>query len=260
MRTGLAAVVVGLALVAVAVWTLLGGRSAVEQVGSPPDNAPAVVETIRGVVVGVPSGGGGSRDSKGSGATGPTGPLITIRSAGEALKVHAGPPRFHSQIGLSLAVNDEIEVTGIRRRSAGTPILIAETLKKGDKVFKIRGESGEKLWQPNKRPPPELSAISGEVLSLAPEMTDLAPNRERSGMMVAVQTKDGKIVVQLGPESFRVKQGLVLAVGDHVEINGWPLPGAVVVDTPVMLAASIKKGDQSLRVRDEQRRALWPAQ
>lgn len=223
------------------------------------EGAPGV-ETIRGEVVALPSAGRGGGNSKGPGANGPAAPLITIRSGSETIQVHAGPPRFHEQIGLSLAKKDQIEVTGKRQGTPAKPILVAQTIKKDDRVFKIRGDNGEKLWQPKQKNPPELSAIAGEVVSLAPEVTDAAPGRERSGMMIAVQTENGKIVVQLGPESFRIKQGLTLAVGDRVEISGWRLPGAVVLDVPVMLAETIKKGDRALRVRDEQRRAVWPAQ
>jgi hypothetical protein len=219
---------------------------------------PSGLETVRGEVVVLPTGGRGGGDSKGAGASGPTAPLITIRSAGETIQVHAGPPRFHQQIGLSLAKGDQIEVTGKRRGTEGKAILVAQTVKKGDQVFKIRGDNGEKLWQPEKRPPPPLSSIAGEIVSLEPEVTPDMPARERSGMMIALKSKDETIVVQLGPESFRVKEGLILAVGDRVEVSGWRLPGAQVLDAPVMLAGTIKKGKQELRVRDEQRRALWP--
>src|SRR5512139_2022946 len=266
MRMG---VVAGVVLVAVAVACVSvvkighrgpevsAGRSSARP-GSPASGEASGVETVRGEVVEVPSGGRGGGDGKGPGAKGPTAPLITIRSPTETIQVHAGPPRFHDQIGLSLAKNDQIEVTGKRQGTPEKPILVAQTVRKGDRVFTIRGENGEKLWQPDKKPPPELSAITGDIVSLAPEVSDAVPGRERSGMMIAVQTGDGKLVVQLGPESFRIKQGLTLAMGERVEITGWSLPGSVVLDVPVILAATIRKGNQEVRLRDEQRRALWP--
>jgi hypothetical protein len=234
------------------------GRSARPADQSKSAHDSAALETIRGQIVELPDGGRGSGDGKGPGAKGPSAPLITIRSATETVRVHAGPPRYHKEIGLVLAEQDSIEVTGTREGVGAKAVLVAQSIKQGDRVFRIRGENGEKLWQPNQQKPEVvLSTISGEIVDLAPETADNVPGRERSGMLIGVRSAAGKIAVQLGPESFRTEHGLILAIGDRVDVSGWQLPGAVVAGTPLMLAASIRKGDQELRIRDEQRRALW---
>jgi hypothetical protein len=218
----------------------------------------ALLETISGEVVETAEGGRGRGDGKGGGTSGPTAPLITVRSAGETIRVHAGPPWFHKQIGLALAVGDRIEVTGKREGQPGQPVLFAETIKTGDKTFRVRDENGEKLWRPKASSELPVATISGKVVDLAPELAEHAAGQTGSGNFIAVETDQGKVAVQLGPEPFRTQQGLTIALGDAVEISGWRVPGASLLDTPLMLAATIQKGTLVVRLRDEKRLPLWP--
>jgi hypothetical protein len=219
----------------------------------------ALSETIQGSVIALPSSGRGGGKGGGMGTKGPSAPLITIRTASGTMRVHAGPPRFHQEIGLELAQDDRIEVRGVRQGPPDRPVFIASTVTKGDRVFAIRTENGDKLWKRDQAQVPDLMTIRGHVVSLTPEV-DAAAERTSSGMLIAIQTGDESLAVQLGPQKFRTDNGLTLAVGDQVEISGWRLNGAKVGQIPVMLASAITKGDRSVRVRDEQRRALWPAQ
>jgi hypothetical protein len=260
------------ALVAAAAASLLSVAACrhSDQPGSPPETrltqsdgpaAAAPLETVRGTVVELPGGRGGAGDAKGNSFQGATGPLITLRNDKETLRVHAGPPWYHQQIGLVLAVGDTIEVTGRRPgQPKGQPILLAETVTKGERTFRVRDEKGEKLWRPNIKTELPLSTISGTVVDLAPEMADHTPGRTPSGMFVTVESDQERVAVQLGPQGFRSEHGIELAVGDHVEISGWRVPGAKVIDQPLMLAASIQKGTQTLRLRDDKRLPLWPTE
>jgi hypothetical protein len=214
-------------------------------------------ETVRGEVEETANGGRGDGDGKGGGAEAPAAPVITVRTDTETILVHAGPPRFHEEIGLTLVPGDRIEVTGKRQGKPGQATLLAQTIKKDDRVFRVRDEKGERLWRPKRESELALSAIAGEVVDLAPETADRAPGREQSGMFITVKTDQGRIAVQLGPEPFRTRQGFTIEMGDRVEISGWRLPGAHLLHEPLMIAATIQKGGRVLQLRDRNRRALW---
>jgi hypothetical protein len=74
---------------------------------------------------------------------------------------------------------------------------------------------------------------------------------------LVLRTDKGNITVQLGPPWYVRKQGFTLQKGDTLVITG----SKVTVDEKtVLLAAEVKKNDQTLKVRDEKGVPLFRGQ
>lgn len=57
--------------------------------------------------------------------------------SGEQKLIYLGANRSLSQRNLKLKVNDSIEIQGVRMLNAKQPTIVANTVKKGDRVWKI---------------------------------------------------------------------------------------------------------------------------
>ncbi|MEJ2070947.1 MAG: hypothetical protein P8X65_14560 [Syntrophobacterales bacterium] len=82
--------------------------------------------------------------------------------------------------------------------------------------------------------------------------------RRGRGDLVRFTLKTGKetIEVFLGPSSFVDKQSVKPAKGDRVEVKGSRQTGPQ--GRTFLSAAEVKKGDQVLKLRDDQGTPLWP--
>jgi len=105
---------------------------------------PQTVETLTGEVVSVESipGQGGGRSS---------GVHLTLKTDKETIPVHLGPSWYMDKQNFQIGVKDKVEVTGSRVSFAGKPTIIAGEVKKGDKVLKLRDQSGIPLWAGQRR-------------------------------------------------------------------------------------------------------------
>jgi hypothetical protein len=72
------------------------------------------------------------------------------------------------------------------------------------------------------------------------------------------QTDKGALPVFLGPASYVDKQALKLAAGDTVQVKGSLLTGPKGKSS--ITAVEVTKGDQVLKLRDDQGKPLWPRQ
>ncbi len=98
---------------------------------------PQTVETLAGEVVSVETIGGGRRLH---------GVHLTLKTDKETIPVHLGPSWYLDKQGLKLAPKDQVEITGSRVDFQGKPTIIAAEIKKGDKVLKLRDQSGLPVW------------------------------------------------------------------------------------------------------------------
>jgi hypothetical protein len=73
-----------------------------------------------------------------------------------------------------------------------------------------------------------------------------------------LQTDKGPLPVFLGPASYVDAQAVKLAVGDNVQVKGSLLTGPK--GRLAITAVEVTKGDQVLKLRDDQGRPLWPRQ
>lgn len=92
-----------------------------------------------------------------------------------------------------------------------------------------------------------------EVMMVTPKMPMMA---KRFGKGVHVMLKGDKetLEVHLGPLPFVEKQGLKVQSGDRLEVTG----SRVTIDgKPVLLAEKVKKGDQTVTLRDADGTPRW---
>jgi len=84
--------------------------------------------------------------------------------------VRLAPGWYLDQKGLHFSPSERVEVRGVRMEVQGEPALVAEQIKKGGKVVRIRDERGRPLWRP--RPVP---ATGGSSAPAAPAPPSGAP-------------------------------------------------------------------------------------
>jgi len=79
----------------------------------------------------------------------------------------------------------------------------------------------------------------------------------RGGIHLSLKTQKETVSVHLGPSWYVEKQALKLSPKDHIEVRG----SRVTVDgKPAIIAAEVKKGDQTLQLRDQDGLPLWRGQ
>lgn len=99
--------------------------------------------------------------------------------------------------------------------------------------------------------PQTVENLSGEV-----EKVELfTPRRGMSqGVHIILKTEKGSIPVHLGPSWYIDKQGLKFAPGDKVQVTG---SRVTFNNKPAIIASEVKKGDQTLKLRDEKGFPAW---
>ncbi len=101
--------------------------------------------------------------------------------------------------------------------------------------------------------PSRAEIVKGQVVSLE----QIAPLRGRGnggGVGLKVNTGTETLFVHLGPQWFVDKQGVKIAAGDTVEIKGVK---AVRRGQDVFIAAEVKRGQDDLKLRDENGVPAW---
>ena len=99
--------------------------------------------------------------------------------------------------------------------------------------------------------PKTVEMISGEVV----KVDRIAPIRGMSsGMHLVVKTDNEEVSVHLGPLWYLENQDVKIAPKDKVEITG---SRVTVQGKPAIIAAEVKKGDQTLKLRDEAGVPAW---
>lgn len=71
---------------------------------------------------------------------------LTLKTDKETLPVVLGPAWYVEQQHFAFVPKDQLEVKGSRLLIQGQPTLIAQEVKKGDKVLKMRDDKGFPLW------------------------------------------------------------------------------------------------------------------
>jgi hypothetical protein len=98
--------------------------------------------------------------------------------------------------------------------------------------------------------PGTVETLSGEVTRV-----DKVPSASgRRWMRLILRTDTGDSVpVALGPAWVVDRQALSIRSGDRIDVTGW----RVVRSKPALVAAEVRKGDATLRLRDAYGAALW---
>jgi hypothetical protein len=71
---------------------------------------------------------------------------LSLKTEKETIPVFLGPAWYIEEQRIKFAANDKIEVKGSRMSIQGQPTIIAQEVKKGDKVLKLRDDKGTPLW------------------------------------------------------------------------------------------------------------------
>ena len=101
--------------------------------------------------------------------------------------------------------------------------------------------------------PKTVETVQGKVLSV--EKTS-PPAQRGHGVHLMLQTDKETIEVHLGPAGYLEKQALQIAANDTITVTG----SRVMMDgKPAIIAAQIKKGDEVLKLRDENGVPAWSA-
>jgi hypothetical protein len=75
-----------------------------------------------------------------------------------------------------------------------------------------------------------------------------------AGLHLAVKTDAETISVHLGPTWYLENQDVKTQPGDVVEVKG---SRVTMAGKPALIAAEVKKGDETLRLRDETGVPMW---
>ncbi len=99
--------------------------------------------------------------------------------------------------------------------------------------------------------PQTVETVSGEVISV----DKVAYGRPgRYGIHVLLRTDQGEISVHLGPSWFVERQAVKVALHDQVEVTG---SRVMYGGKPALIAAEVKKGSETLRLRSRDGLPLW---
>lgn len=86
------------------------------------------------------------------------------------------------------------------------------------------------------------------------EQTHLIGQRKQTGTHLVVKTDKETIEAHLGPSSFLAEKNFAFAKGDQIEVTG---SKAKIASADVLLAREIKKGGQTLTLRDAKGVPAW---
>jgi len=100
----------------------------------------------------------------------------------------------------------------------------------------------------------EVQTMQGTIQSVG---TFHPESGSTAGLRLRVKTQDGKsMIVHAGPRAYASQKGLNFHYGDEVTITG---SQAKIDGQNVVLASQLKKGDQTLQLRNEQGQPQWDA-
>ena len=97
--------------------------------------------------------------------------------------------------------------------------------------------------------PKTVETVSGEVAQVQ-EMQGMA-----AGVHLQLKTAKETLMVIVGPASYLEQQQVKIAVGDKLEITGSRMQHPQMA---LLIAGELKKGDQVIKLRDDQGKPLWP--
>jgi hypothetical protein len=109
-----------------------------------------------------------------------------------------------------------------------------------------RGAIGARMYDTQ-----TVETIRGEIIAIAKVAHH---DRRAYGVHLLLKTAAGTVSVHLGPSWFIVRQRIKLRPDDRIEVTGSRI---TYRDRPVVIAAQIRKGHQSMVLRDSRGFPLW---
>jgi len=99
--------------------------------------------------------------------------------------------------------------------------------------------------------PQTVETVSGMVISIS---HGTAGEGLPAPVYLTLKTDQGKLTVLAGPRRFLERQPLKIADLDRIQVTG---SRVVVEGKPALIAAEIRKGEQVIKLRDDQGIPLW---
>jgi hypothetical protein len=116
-----------------------------------------------------------------------------------------------------------------------------------------QGAAGEKPEPPGQGlyNPQTVETVSGLVLAIS---YGAAGEGLPAPVYLTLKTDQGKLTVLAGPRRFLERQPLQIAALDRIQVTGSRVE---VAGKPALIAAEIRKGEQVIRLRNDQGLPLW---
>ena len=103
--------------------------------------------------------------------------------------------------------------------------------------------------------PSTVKTVKGTVQSVGSFMPEGATAGAGGGLRLRVKTSDGNLMtVYAGPSSYAEQKNFFVAPGDEISITG---SESKIGQRSVIVASELKKGDQTLQLRDQSGKPLW---
>lgn len=103
--------------------------------------------------------------------------------------------------------------------------------------------------------PSTVKTLKGTVQSVGSFMPEGATAGAAGGLRLRVKTSDGNLMtVYAGPTSYAEQKNFFVASGDEITITG---SESKIGTRSVIVASELKKGDQTLQLRDQSGKPLW---
>jgi hypothetical protein len=99
--------------------------------------------------------------------------------------------------------------------------------------------------------PATVETVQGQVVSIQYATHGAGPG---AGVHVQLKTDAGETTVMLGPRRYVDAQPLKLAAGDQISVHGSRM---TIGGKPAIVAISVTKGDQTMRLREDSGVPLW---
>ena len=104
--------------------------------------------------------------------------------------------------------------------------------------------------------PSTVETVTGQVTAV--QHGPMRQGGKGNFVRFTLQTDKGPLQVFLGPASYVDAQAVKLAAGDNVQVKGSLVTGPK--GKSAITAVEVTKGDQVLKLRDDQGKPLWPRQ
>ena len=109
-----------------------------------------------------------------------------------------------------------------------------------------RLQASERKYDPSTQ-----TKVSGTIKAVEKQMNE---SNGYAGIHLLIQTTSEELPVHLGPEWYLSQQSISFQAGDKVEVEG----SRVIVDRkPALIARQVKKGMQTLELRNKDGIPLW---
>ena len=176
---------------------------------------------------------------------------------GEVAFIELGPPEYWQSQGVSLAMGDQVSVTGNIQEGM---IHAAQVETANGQVLTLRGETGQPMWSGGSTNGNGQNSALSDGDHIPQPMADVDAWLTLEGTLMSFQggnmtmsTVDGEIIAfQTGQPGFFAEQGVTIQVGDEIVVLGF-------YEGDQFMAGEITQVSTGLRVmlRDPNGRPLW---